>query len=73
MIAYAALIIFFTYFYTSIVFNPRDIADNMQRYGGFVPGIRPGPQTASFIDRCLTLITLPGAIFLTIMALRLII
>ena len=66
---YAALIIFFTYFYTSIVFNPRDIADNMQRYGGFVPGMRPGPQTANYIDRILTLITLPGAIFLTIMAL----
>ena len=66
---YAVLIIFFTYFYTSIVFNPRDIADNMQRYGGFVPGMRPGPQTASYIDRILTLITLPGAIFLTIMAL----
>ncbi len=66
---YAALIIFFTYFYTSIVFNPRDIADNMQRYGGFIPGIRPGPQTASYIDRSLSLITLPGAIFLMIMAL----
>jgi preprotein translocase subunit SecY len=66
---YAALIIFFTYFYTSIVFNPRDIADNMQRYGGFIPGIRPGPQTASYIDKSLSLITLPGAIFLTIMAL----
>ena len=66
---YAVLIIFFTYFYTSIVFNPRDIADNMQRYGGFVPGMRPGPQTASYIDHTLTLITLPGAIFLTIMAL----
>jgi preprotein translocase subunit SecY len=68
-VVFAALIIFFTYFYTSIVFNPRDIADNMQRYGGFVPGIRPGLHTANYIDRSLTLITLPGAIFLTIMAL----
>lgn len=66
---FAALIIFFTYFYTSIVFNPRDIADNMQRYGGFIPGIRPGPPTANYIDRSLSLITLPGAIFLAVMAL----
>lgn len=66
---YAALIIFFTYFYTSIVFNPRDLADNMQRYGGFVPGIRPGENTAKFIDRSLTLLLLPGALFLVVMAL----
>ncbi len=68
-ILYAVAIIFFTYFYTSVVFNPRDLADNMQRYGGFIPGIRPGPNTASFIDRSLSLITLPGALFLTFMAL----
>jgi preprotein translocase subunit SecY len=66
---YAGLIIFFTYFYTSIVFNPRDLADNMQRYGGFIPGIRPGEKTATFIDRSLTLLTLPGALFLVLMAL----
>ncbi|MFO7651367.1 MAG: preprotein translocase subunit SecY [bacterium] len=66
---YAGLIIFFTYFYTSIVFNPRDLADNMQRYGGFIPGIRPGEKTANFIDRSLTLLTLPGALFLVLMAL----
>ncbi len=66
---FAALIIFFTYFYTSIVFNPRDLADNMQRYGGFIPGIRPGEKTAQFLDRRLSLITLPGALFLTVMAL----
>jgi len=66
---YAVLIIFFTYFYTSIVFNPRDLADNMQRYGGFIPGIRPGEKTATYIDRSLSLITLPGAIFLVVMAL----
>lgn len=66
---YAALILFFTYFYTSIVFNPRDLADNMQRYGGFVPGIRPGENTARYIDRSLSLLTLPGALFLVVMAL----
>ncbi|MFO7639305.1 MAG: preprotein translocase subunit SecY [bacterium] len=66
---FAALIIFFTYFYTSIVFNPRDMADNMQRYGGFIPGIRPGEKTAGFIDRSLTLLTLPGSLFLAAMAL----
>jgi len=68
-VLYALLIIFFTYFYTSIVFNPRDLADNMQRYGGFIPGIRPGENTASFIDRRLSLLTLPGSVFLVIMAL----
>jgi preprotein translocase subunit SecY len=68
-ILFAGLIIFFTYFYTSIVFNPRDLADNMQRYGGFIPGIRPGEKTATFIDRRLTLLTLPGSIFLCVMAL----
>jgi preprotein translocase subunit SecY len=66
---YAALIIFFTYFYTSVVFNPRDLADNMQRYGGFIPGIRPGEKTAEFIDRSLSLITLPGSVFLVAIAL----
>ncbi len=68
-LVFAALIIFFTYFYTSIVFNPRDLADNMQRYGGFIPGIRPGENTAKYLDRRLSLITLPGAVFLTAMAL----
>jgi preprotein translocase subunit SecY len=66
---FAALIIFFTYFYTSMVFNPRDLADNMQRYGGFIPGIRPGEKTATFIDRSLSLLTLPGSVFLVLMAL----
>ncbi|MEO0105398.1 MAG: preprotein translocase subunit SecY, partial [candidate division WOR-3 bacterium] len=64
-----ALIIFFTYFYTSVVFNPRDLAENMQRYGGFIPGIRPGEKTAEYLDRSLTLITFPGALFLVFMAL----
>lgn len=68
-VLFAALIIFFTYFYTSIVFNPRDLADNMQRYGGFIPGIRPGEKTAAYIDRSLTLLTLPGSLFLVVMAL----
>jgi preprotein translocase subunit SecY len=68
-VLYAVLIIFFTYFYTSVVFNPRDLADNMQRYGGFIPGIRPGPNTASFIDRSISLLTFPGALFLVFMAL----
>jgi len=66
---YAGFIIFFTYFYTSIVFNPQDISDNMKRHGGFVPGIRPGPQTRDYIDRVLSRITLPGAIFLAVIAL----
>lgn len=67
-VLFVALIVFFTYFYTSIVFNPRDLADNMQRYGGFIPGIRPGERTAEYIDRSLTLLTLPGAVFLVVMA-----
>lgn len=68
-LVFAALIIFFTYFYTSVVFNPRDLAENMQRYGGFIPGIRPGEKTAEYLDRSLTLITFPGALFLVVMAL----
>jgi preprotein translocase subunit SecY len=65
---YAALIIFFTYFYTAIIFNPIDIADNMKKYGGFIPGVRPGKPTAVYIDRILTRITLPGSIFLAAIA-----
>lgn len=61
---YAGLIIFFTYFYTAIQFNPTDVADNLKKYGGFVPGIRPGPNTAEYIDRILTRLTLWGAIYL---------
>jgi preprotein translocase subunit SecY len=66
---YVALIIFFTYFYTAVIFNPQDIADNMRRYGGFVPGIRPGRPTAEYIDRILARITLVGGIFLALIAL----
>lgn len=65
---YGLMIIFFTYFYTAIVFNPQDIADNMKKQGGFVPGIRPGKPTSEYIERILTLITLPGSIFLAIIA-----
>jgi preprotein translocase subunit SecY len=68
-VLYAVLIIFFTYFYTGVVFNPRDMANNMQRYGGFIPGIRPGEKTADFIDRSISLLTLPGSLFLVFMAL----
>jgi preprotein translocase subunit SecY len=68
-IIFFALIVFFTYFYTSIVFNPVELADNMKRYGGFIPGIRPGPRTADYIDNVLSRVTLPGALFLGFIAL----
>lgn len=61
---FALLIIFFTYFYTAIIFNPLDIADNLKRSGGFIPGIRPGKKTAEFLDNVLSRITLPGSVFL---------
>ncbi|MBA4250896.1 MAG: preprotein translocase subunit SecY [Chlorobiaceae bacterium] len=64
----AMLIIFFTYFYTAIAFNPKEVADNMKKQGGFIPGIRPGKHTAEFIDNILTKITLPGSVFLAIVA-----
>ena len=65
---YTLIIIFFAYFYTAIVFNPVDLADNMKKSGGFIPGIRPGKRTAEYIDRILTRITLPGAFFLAFIA-----
>jgi len=65
---YAIIIIFFTYFYTAIILNPVDLAENMQKYGGFIPGIRPGKRTSDYIDRILTRVTLPGAIFLAFIA-----
>ena len=68
IIVYSTIIIFFAYFYTAVVLNPVDLADNMKKYGGFIPGIRPGKRTAEFIDRVLTRVTLPGAIFLAIIA-----
>lgn len=67
-IIYALMIVFFTYFYTAIAFNPKDVADNMKKQGGFIPGIRPGTHTAEFVDNILTKITLPGSIFLAIIA-----
>jgi preprotein translocase subunit SecY len=65
----AVLIMFFTYFYTSIIFNPVDLAENLKKQGGFVPGVRPGAKTADYIDHVVTRITLPGALFLTFIAL----
>jgi preprotein translocase subunit SecY len=65
---YISGIIFFCYFYTAIVFNPDDVAENMRKYGGFIPGIRPGKRTAEYIDTILTRITLVGAIYLAIVA-----
>jgi preprotein translocase subunit SecY len=65
---YFMLIIFFTYFYTAITFNPVDVADNMKKYGGFIPGIRPGRPTAEYLDHILTRITLPGSVFLATIA-----
>jgi len=66
--SYALLIVFFTYFYTAIAFNPKDVADNMKKQGGFIPGVRPGKPTSDFIDNILTKITLPGSIFLAVIA-----
>jgi preprotein translocase subunit SecY len=65
---YAIMIVFFTYFYTAIAFNPKDVAETMQKQGGFIPGIRPGKNTSDFVDNILTKITLPGSIFLAIIA-----
>ncbi len=68
LIAYSILIIFFTYFYVSITFNPVEVADNMKKYGGFIPGIRAGRPTAEYLDYVLTRLTFPGSIYLTIVA-----
>ena len=64
MIIYASLIVFFAFFYTAIVFDPADTADNLKKHGGFIPGIRPGERTAQYIDYVLTRITVIGAIYL---------
>ncbi|MFW8645527.1 preprotein translocase subunit SecY [Rhizobium beringeri] len=64
MVLYGALIAFFAFFYTAIVFNPKDTADNLKKHGGFIPGIRPGERTAEYIDYVLTRITVIGAIYL---------
>jgi preprotein translocase subunit SecY len=69
MILYAALIIFFAFFYTAVVFSPTDTADNLKKHGGFIPGIRPGKNTADYIDYVLTRITVLGAIYLVVVCL----
>ncbi len=62
-LAYVGLIIFFCYFYTAVTFNPTDVADNLKKFGGYIPGIRPGQRTAEYIDHVLVRITLPGALY----------
>ena len=69
MILYASGIIFFTFFYTSITFNPNETAENLRKYGGFIPGIRPGESTALYIDTILTRLTTMGALYLTLVCL----
>jgi len=64
-VLYVIMIIFFCYFYTAVQFNPVDVADNMKKYGGYIPGIRPGKRTADYIDKVLTRITLGGALYLS--------
>ena len=66
---YFLLIVFFTYFYVAITFNPDEVADNMKKYGGFIPGIRAGRPTAEYLDYVLTRITLPGSLYLGLIAL----
>ena len=65
MVLYVSLIVFFCFFYTAIVFNPAETADNLRKYGGFIPGIRPGKNTADYLDYVLTRITVAGAIYLS--------
>lgn len=67
-LAFTAMIFFFSYFYTAIIFNPVDVADNMKKYGGFIPGIRPGKRTSEYIDRTLTRLTFVGAIYLSLVS-----
>lgn len=68
LVVYGALIIFFTYFYTAITFNPVDVADNLKKYGGFIPGLRPGRPTAEYLSKILSRITLAGGLFLALIA-----
>jgi len=68
-VTYGLLIVFFTYFYTAIIFNPVDLAENLKKQGAFVPGVKPGARTAEYIDRVLTRVTLPGSIYLALIAL----
>lgn len=67
-LAFTGMIFFFCYFYTAIIFNPVDVADNMKKYGGFIPGIRPGKRTSEYIDRTLTRLTFVGAIYLSLVS-----
>ncbi len=67
-VTYTILIVFFTYFYTAIVFNPVDLSENLKKQGGFIPGVKPGQKTADYIDHVLSRVTLPGALFLTAVA-----
>ena len=67
-VSYGILILFFTYFYTSIIFNPVDLAENLKKQGAFIPGVKPGTRTAEYIDHVLSRITLPGAIYLALIA-----
>jgi preprotein translocase subunit SecY len=69
MLAYAAMIIFFSYFYTAVVFNPQETAENLKKYGGFIPGIRPGNATADYFDVVLTRLTTVGALYLCVVCL----
>lgn len=69
MVFYGAMIVFFTFFYTSVVFNPADTADNLRKYGGFLPGLRPGRQTAEYLDRVLSRLTVIGAAYITLVCL----
>ena len=69
MLLYASGIIFFTFFYTSITFNPTETADNLRKYGGFIPGIRPGENTSKYIDYVLTRLTTVGTLYLALVAL----
>jgi preprotein translocase subunit SecY len=69
IIIFSAMIIFFCFFYTALVFNPRDVADNLKRSGAFIPGIRPGEQTAKYIDGVITRLTMFGAIYITLVCL----
>ena len=69
LILYIALIVFFAFFYTAIVFNPTETADNLKKHGGFIPGIRPGERTAEYIDYVLSRITVIGAVYLALVCL----
>ena len=69
MVFYASMIAFFAFFYTAVVFNPKDTADNLKSHGGFIPGIRPGERTAEYIDYVLTRITVVGALYLVFVCL----